>query len=102
MYVDERDIPIALNAATRIATYNHRWYHESSVGVLGRTSASLLIKACHCLQFPSAVGHQIFRLIQQEGISKVSYSLVSMRLPDQVLKIMQCVSSRSRLQFKLM
>lgn len=42
-------------------------------------------------QFPSAVGHQLFRLIRSEGLQKVSYSLVSMRLPDPVLKTMQWV-----------
>ena len=32
IYVDERDVPRALNAATRLCAYNQRWYHESSVG----------------------------------------------------------------------
>lgn len=43
MYVDEKDIPRALNAATRIATYNHRWYHESSVSLPGHQARSVLI-----------------------------------------------------------
>jgi hypothetical protein len=47
-----------------------------------------------CRQYPSEVGHQLFKLMQQEGVSKVSYSLVSMRLPDSILKMMQCVPRR--------
>jgi hypothetical protein len=40
-------------------------------------------------QYPSAVAHELFKLIRREGVSKISYSLVSMNLPQPILKLMQ-------------
>ncbi|MBW0504708.1 hypothetical protein O181_044423 [Austropuccinia psidii MF-1] len=65
-YTDEGDVQRSLNAAIRLSTYQHRWYMEMS--------------------FPTAVAHQLFKLIRQEGVAKISYSLVSMNLPQQILK----------------
>ena len=39
--------------------------------------------------YPSAVAHQLFKLIRREGLSKVSYSLVALNLPQPILKLMQ-------------
>ncbi|EGG10809.1 uncharacterized protein MELLADRAFT_33807 [Melampsora larici-populina 98AG31] len=65
-YTDEGDVQRSLNAAIRLSTYQHRWYME--------------------MAFPTAVGHQLFKLIKQEGVAKISYSLVSMNLPQVILK----------------
>ncbi|KAK9900039.1 chaps-domain-containing protein [Cystobasidium minutum MCA 4210] len=65
-YVDEGDVQKSLNAIIRLATYQHRWYQE--------------------MAYPTAVARQLYRLIQREGVSKVSYSLVSMNVPQPVLK----------------
>lgn len=37
-------------------------------------------------QYPSAIAHQLFKLIRKEGLAKISYSLVSMNVPQAVLK----------------
>jgi len=65
-YVDEGDVQRALNAAIRLSTFQHRWYTE--------------------VAYPTAVATQLYRLIQREGVSKISYSLVSMNLPQPILK----------------
>jgi len=39
--------------------------------------------------YPSALAHQLFKLIRKEGVAKISYSLVAMGLPPPVLKYMQ-------------
>ncbi|GAA6018584.1 hypothetical protein JCM10207_007225 [Rhodosporidiobolus poonsookiae] len=65
-YADEGDVQRALNAAIRLSVYNHRWYNE----------------AC----YPSAVAHELFKLIRRDGLAKISYSLVSMNVPQAILK----------------
>jgi len=65
-YTDEGDVQRSLNAAIRLSTYQHRWYMEMS--------------------FPTAVAHQLYKLMRQEGVAKISYSLVSMNLPQPILK----------------
>ncbi|KAA1138224.1 hypothetical protein PGTUg99_021515 [Puccinia graminis f. sp. tritici] len=65
-YTDEGDVQRSLNAAIRLSTYQHRWYMEMS--------------------FPTAVAHQLYKLMRQEGVAKISYSLVSMNLPQPIVK----------------
>ncbi|KAH9453069.1 hypothetical protein MJO28_008002 [Puccinia striiformis f. sp. tritici] len=65
-YTDEGDVQRSLNAAIRLSTYQHRWYME--------------------MAFPTAVAHQLYKLMRQEGVAKISYSLVSMNLPQPILK----------------
>ncbi|GAA5965522.1 hypothetical protein JCM3765_007363 [Sporobolomyces pararoseus] len=74
MYADEGDVQRSLNAAIRLSVYQHRWYMEMS--------------------YPTAVAHQLFKLIQRDGLAKISYSLVSMNVPQAILKgVMQPVFS---------
>ncbi|BGP16766.1 hypothetical protein JCM10213_002158 [Rhodosporidiobolus nylandii] len=65
-YADEGDVQRSLNAAIRLSVYNARWYHEAS--------------------YPTAVAHQLFKLIRHDGLAKISYSLVSMNVPQAILK----------------
>ncbi|KAM0748531.1 chaps family protein [Meredithblackwellia eburnea MCA 4105] len=65
-YAEEGDVQRSLNAAIRLSAYQHRWYMESA--------------------YPTAVAHQLFKLIRKEGLAKISYSLVSMNVPAPVLK----------------
>lgn len=58
-YADEGDVQRALNAAIRLSVYQHRWYMEAA--------------------YPTAVAHQLFKLIRRDGLAKISYSLVSVR-----------------------
>ncbi|KAF8594939.1 chaps family protein [Ceratobasidium sp. AG-I] len=69
IYADEGDLQRGLNAAFRIACYQWRWYMEST--------------------FPTAVAQHLFKLGQTHGHAKLSYTLMSMGLPDGVLAIMQ-------------
>ncbi|GAA5898229.1 uncharacterized protein JCM6883_000965 [Sporobolomyces salmoneus] len=74
MYADEGDVQRSLNAAIRLSVYQHRWYMEMS--------------------YPTAVAHQLFKLIRRDGLAKISYSLVSMNVPQAILKgVMQPVFS---------
>ncbi|GAA5857855.1 hypothetical protein JCM8547_006006 [Rhodosporidiobolus lusitaniae] len=65
-YAEEGDVQRSLNAAIRLSVYQHRWYHESA--------------------YPTAVAHQLFKLIRRDGLAKISYSLVSMNVPQAILK----------------
>jgi hypothetical protein len=56
-YVEEGDVQRSLNAIIRLATFQHRWYQE--------------------MAYPTAIAHQLYKLMQREGVSKLSYSLVS-------------------------
>ncbi|KAF8748412.1 ChAPs (Chs5p-Arf1p-binding proteins) [Rhizoctonia solani] len=69
IYADEGDLQRGLNAAFRIACYQWRWYMEST--------------------YPTAVAQHLFKLGQTHGHAKVSYTLMSMGLPEGVLSIMQ-------------
>ncbi|GAA5873447.1 hypothetical protein JCM1840_007386 [Sporobolomyces johnsonii] len=66
MYADEGDVQRSLNASIRLSVYQHRWYMETA--------------------YPSAVAHQLFKLIRRDGLAKISYSLVSMNVPQTILK----------------
>ncbi|BGP40620.1 bud site selection protein [Rhodotorula kratochvilovae] len=66
IYADEGDVQRALNAAIRLSVYQHRWYMEAA--------------------YPTAVAHQLFKLIRRDGLAKISYSLVSMNVPQAILK----------------
>ncbi|CAE6456889.1 hypothetical protein ACGC1H_002056 [Rhizoctonia solani] len=69
IYADEGDLQRGLNAAFRIACYQWRWYMEST--------------------YPTAVAQHLFKLGQTHGHAKLSYTLMSMGLPEGVLGIMQ-------------
>lgn len=56
-YVEEGDVQRSLNAIIRLATFQHRWYQE--------------------MAYPTAIAQQLYKLMQREGVSKLSYSLVS-------------------------
>ncbi|GAA5876079.1 hypothetical protein JCM3774_004498 [Rhodotorula dairenensis] len=66
MYVEEGDVQRSLNAAIRLSVYQHRWYMEQS--------------------YPTAVAKELFKLIRRDGLAKISYSLVSMNIPQPILK----------------
>ncbi|GAA5967163.1 hypothetical protein JCM8115_000946 [Rhodotorula mucilaginosa] len=66
IYVDEGDVQRSLNAAIRLSVYQHRWYMEQS--------------------YPTAVAKELFKLIRRDGLAKISYSLVSMNIPQPILK----------------
>lgn len=68
-YADEGDVQRALNAAIRLSVYQHRWYMEAA--------------------YPTAVAHQLFKLIRRDGLAKISYSLVSVRPHPALLPVFE-------------
>lgn len=42
-----------------------------------------------CLQYPTLIGKAFFKLGQVHGHAKISYTLLSMGLPEPILKIME-------------
>jgi hypothetical protein len=46
--------------------------------------------------FPGAVAKNLFKLIKEVGLSKVSYTLVSMSPPPAILRLMQNCALRCR------
>jgi len=69
MYADEGDLQRTLQTAIRVAAYQHNEYAE--------------------LSYPTSIAHQLFKLGQIHGHAKISYTLMSMGLPDPILKIME-------------
>ena len=69
IYADESDLQKTLNAAIRLAAYQHRWYMETV--------------------YPSEVARQLFKLGQIHGHDKISYTLLSMGLPQPIQNIMK-------------
>jgi len=69
MYSDEGDLQRSLQAAIRVAAYQYADYGE--------------------MTYPTAIGRCFFKLGQIHGHEKISYTLISMGLPDEILKTME-------------
>ncbi|KAI0371290.1 chaps-domain-containing protein [Pilatotrama ljubarskyi] len=69
MYADEGDIQRTLQVAVRVAAYQWGEYAE--------------------MTYPTQIARCFFKLGQIHGHAKISYTLLSMGLPDPVLKIME-------------
>lgn len=69
IYAAEGDLQRSLNAAIRITAYQHRWYFE--------------------MAFPTAVAHNLYKLGLIHGHAKISFTLLSMGLPDGIRKIVE-------------
>lgn len=41
------------------------------------------------MKYPTSVAHQLFKLGQVHGHAKISYTLLSMGLPEPILKMME-------------
>ncbi|KAF8067804.1 Chs5p-Arf1p-binding proteins-domain-containing protein [Lyophyllum atratum] len=68
MYADEGDIQRSIQTAIRVAAYQYAEYTEMS--------------------FPTQIARSFFKLGQIHGHAKISFTLISMGLPDPILKIM--------------
>ncbi|KAG8978715.1 hypothetical protein FRC05_009988 [Tulasnella sp. 425] len=69
MFAEENDLQRSLNAAIRLTAYQHRWYQESS--------------------YPTAIAHHLYKLGRIHGHAKISYTILSMGLPEGLLNMMQ-------------
>lgn len=87
IYADEGDLQRTLNAAIRLTAYQHRWYFEMAVrALLIRVKDDYLLQS---LQYPTAVAHQLYKLGLVHGHAKISFTLLSMGLPDGIRKIVE-------------
>ncbi|KAJ6606688.1 chaps family protein [Mycena sp. CBHHK59/15] len=68
MYADEGDIQRSIQTAIRVAAYQYAEYTE--------------------MTFPTHIAQCFFKLGQVHGHAKISYTLLSMGLPEPILKIM--------------
>ncbi|KIY45052.1 chaps-domain-containing protein [Fistulina hepatica ATCC 64428] len=68
MYADEGDIQRCIQTAIRVAAYQHADYTE--------------------MTYPTLIARSFFKLGQIHGHAKISFTLLSMGLPDQILKTM--------------
>ncbi|KAJ7753788.1 Chs5p-Arf1p-binding proteins-domain-containing protein, partial [Mycena metata] len=68
MYADEGDIQRSIQTAIRVAAYQYAEYTE--------------------MTFPTQIAQCFFKLGQVHGHAKISYTLLSMGLPEPILKIM--------------
>ncbi|KAJ7669381.1 Chs5p-Arf1p-binding proteins-domain-containing protein [Mycena polygramma] len=68
MYADEGDIQRTIQTAIRVAAYQYAEYTE--------------------MTYPTQIAQCFFKLGQVHGHAKISYTLLSMGLPDPILKIM--------------
>ncbi|KAG2152673.1 Chs5p-Arf1p-binding proteins-domain-containing protein [Suillus bovinus] len=68
MYAEEGDITRTIQAAIRVAAYQYADYTE--------------------MTYPTLIARSFFKLGQIHGHAKISYTVLSMGLPDPILKIM--------------
>ncbi|KAF9226268.1 chaps-domain-containing protein [Gyrodon lividus] len=68
MYAEEGDITRTIQAAIRVAAYQYADYTE--------------------MTYPTLIARSFFKLGQIHGHAKISFTLISMGLPDPILKIM--------------
>lgn len=69
IYTEQKDVEKSLWTALRLTAYHHRWYMENT--------------------FPGSVAHALFKLINEVGLAKVNFTLVSMSPSEPILKIMK-------------
>ncbi|KAF9003311.1 chaps family protein [Cyathus striatus] len=69
MYADEGDITRSIQTAIRVAAYQYAEYTE--------------------MTYPTQIARALFKLGQIHGHQKISFTLISMGLPEPILKIME-------------
>lgn len=86
MYADEGDIQRTLQVGIRVAAYQYGEYTEMTVSILLR---GVFITKCKHAQYPTQIARNVFKLGQIHGHAKISYTLISMGLPESVQKVME-------------
>jgi hypothetical protein len=84
MYAEEGDITRTIQAAIRVAAYQYADYTEMTVGAV----LAYLGNSSRHPQYPTLISRCFFKLGQIHGHAKISFTLLSMGLPDPILKIM--------------
>ncbi len=88
MYADEGDIQRSLSAAVRVAAYQWGDYAEMTVCSRNPPHCEWITENSSS-QYPTQIGRCFFKLGQIHGHAKIKYSLVSLGLPEAVMKIME-------------
>ena len=89
MYAEEGDIQRSLQVGVRVAAYQWGEYAEMTVRL------SNYFFPCHSRltdflrQYPTQIARCFFKLGQIHGHAKIQWSLLSMGLPEPVMKIME-------------
>ncbi|CAG8443801.1 10277_t:CDS:10 [Ambispora gerdemannii] len=66
-HAEEGDVQHTLGAVVKLTIYYERWYHE--------------------IIYPTIVGYNLNKLIRNEGLSKIHYNLISMKLSPPISKL---------------
>jgi hypothetical protein len=88
MYADEGDIQRCVQAAIRCAAYQYADYAEMTVSGSLSLQYDTDLECGDMYQFPTLIARCFFKLGQIHGHAKISFTLLSMGLPDPILKIM--------------
>ncbi|KAK3836663.1 MAG: Chs5p-Arf1p-binding proteins-domain-containing protein [Linnemannia elongata] len=76
IYSDESNLHRAMEVAIKLCVYQERWYHETI--------------------FPTAIAHNLNKLIQAEGLDKVQNTLIALNTSPAVFKLMSRYFSRAK------
>ena len=89
MYADEGDIQRSIQTAIRVAAYHYADYTEMTVNHFIYTyTHHQLADLGDFLQYPTLIARCFFKLGRIHGHAKITFTLLSMGLPDPILKIM--------------
>lgn len=87
IYSEEGDIQKCIQCAIRVAAYQWADYTEMTVSS-AFVSFPWQTLTYFMIQFPTTIARAFFKLGQIHGHGKISFTLLSMGLPEQILKIM--------------
>ncbi|KAG0273183.1 hypothetical protein BGZ95_010993 [Linnemannia exigua] len=76
IYSDESNLHRAMEVAIKLCVYQERWYHETI--------------------FPTAIAHNLNKLIQAEGLAKVQNTLIALNASPAVFKLMTRYLNRAK------
>lgn len=85
MYAEEGDIQRSIQTAIRVAAYQCADYTEMTVRSF---FLSFVLNTNFSRQFPTQIARSLFKLGQIHGHQKIQFTLLSLGLPDPILKIM--------------
>ncbi|KAG0054999.1 hypothetical protein BGZ83_009874 [Gryganskiella cystojenkinii] len=76
IYADEGNLHRAMEVAIKLCVYHERWYHETI--------------------YPTAIAHNLNKLIQTDGLAKVENTLLALNTSPAVLKLMMRYMTRAK------
>jgi hypothetical protein len=92
MYAEEGDITRSIQTAIRVSAYQYAEYTEMTVSCRFSVWLRMKLTRPNDVQYPTQIARAFFKLGQIHGFAKISFTLLSMGLPDPILKIMESYS----------